>query len=57
MEPEDIDAGQVQLSLRRDRAKLAVILTSPDAVERSAWATKLGPPRDVLAEMAVWVWR
>lgn len=55
--PERIDAGQVQLSLRRDRAKLAVILTSPDAVERSAWATKLGPPRDVLPEMAVWVWR
>lgn len=56
-EPQGIDAGQVQLSLRRDRAKLAVILTSPDAVERSAWATKLGPPRDVLPEMAVWVWR
>jgi hypothetical protein len=47
---------QVLFTLRQGDPHLVVLLTSPSAEERSAWATRLGPPRELFPAYAVWNW-
>ncbi len=47
---------QVLFTLRQTNAPLVLVFVSPDAGERSVWASRLGAPRSQDGDAAVWAW-
>lgn len=52
----EMNPEQVLFTLRRENPRMVLVLTTEDTVQRSAWATKLGPPRELREDMALWAW-